>query len=84
MNNIKIKKREGGYEYFNIDKLIVSIGKSGVPLKESEKIAKKIKKWILSEKNSGQVDSNKIRDKIIKLISKKFPAEADSFRAYKK
>lgn len=83
MDEITIKKRGGEVEYFSYDKLVVAIGKTGVPLKEAEKIAENIKKWLISKKKDV-ITSSQIRDKIIELLKRKFPAEADSFQAYKK
>jgi 2-phosphoglycerate kinase len=83
MDEVTIKKRGGEIEYFSYDKLVVAIGKTGIPLKDAETIAEKIKKWLIKKKKSV-ITSNQIRDKIIELLKNKFPAEADSFQAYKK
>jgi len=82
--DIQIKKRDGTVEPFSIDKLIASITKSGVPLKKSEEISQKIKSWVESEAEGGVFESTKIRDRIINDLSKDFPAESESYKAYKK
>jgi len=82
--DIKIVKRDGSSESFNIDKTITSIAKSGVPLEKSEEIAKNIEKWIPTVAQDGQISSNQIRDKIIEELSDDLPAEEDSYQAFKK
>lgn len=84
MDELKIKKRDGRIEEFNLDKLIISIGRAGVPLVESEKYAEMIKNWLISLTEKGAIESGRIRDKIIELLGKDFPIEADSFKTYKK
>ena len=84
MDKVKIKKRGGDTEDFNFDKLLVSIGKTGIPLKDSENIAKNIQKWILKSVNKDSITSSLIKDKVIEEMYKDFPAEADSYKAYKK
>jgi hypothetical protein len=84
MNNITVKKRGGETEVFVFDKLLASIGKTGVPLKEATAIAEKINAWVLLPANKGSVTSVQLRDKVIEYISGNFPAEADSYKVYKK
>ena len=81
---ISIVKRDGSQEKFNVDKLITSIAQSGVPLEQSESIATKIQDWISTKASDGKITSNEIRDKIISELSELFPAEADSYQAFKK
>lgn len=84
MNDIFINKKSGGNEIFNFDKLLASIGKTGVPLTGAIKICKNIEEWIKKQVKIKPVASSQIRDKVIKLLSKDFPAEAESYKVYKK
>lgn len=82
---IKIVKRDGTEEYFSIDKLITSIAKTGVPLQRSEEIASDIKIWLeKTQQESGNISSNLVRDKVIEKLASEFPAEVDSYKAFKK
>lgn len=82
-NNLTVKKREGGEEPWNYDKLVASINKSGVPLLEAENIAKNVENWA-RETAEGPIESTLIRDKVIELMKENYPAESDSYLAYKK
>jgi transcriptional regulator NrdR family protein len=82
--DIKIVKRDGSIEPFNIDKIIASIARSGVPLGKSEEIAKAVQEWIPSQTVEGKITSNQIRDQIIQKLSDDYPAEVDSYKAFKK
>jgi 2-phosphoglycerate kinase len=83
MEDIKIKKRSGEVEYFNFDKLLASIGRAGVPLKEATKIAEKVRIILIAKKSKSPVSSESLRDNVLQLMTKDFPAEADSYNAYK-
>lgn len=82
--DIVVQKREGGEEPWNFDKIVASLGKAGVPVDASEEIASRVETWAKDEINKGSVTSTQIRDKIIELLGSDFPAEADSYQAYKK
>lgn len=81
---IIVQKREGGEELFSFDKLVVSLGKAGVPMEACEEIVAKIEAWAKDSVNKGRVTSTQIRDKVIEFLTADFPVEADSYQAYKK
>ena len=81
---LKVKKRGGGTEEWNHDKLLASINKAGVPIAEAEKMAKSIKTWAEENADGGVVDSVKLRDRVIENMKDDYPAESDSYQAYKK
>ncbi len=86
--DIKIMKRDGSLESFNYDKLVSSIGKAGISVPDSEKIAYEVKDWInakpkLERGSQSIVKSSDIRDKITELLSKDFPIESDNYKSYK-
>lgn len=81
--DLLIKKRDGESEYFNFDKLLASIGRAGVPVNKAINIAKNVEDWVASQKDKGEVTSTQIRNKVIEYMIEDFPAEADSYKAYK-
>lgn len=83
MNDILVRKKDGGTEYFSFDKLLFSIGKAGVPMKDAEKIAREIEKWTELSENKKSLTSSMLREKVIEMLINDFPAEADSYKAYK-
>ena len=83
MANISIRKNSGENEDFNFEKLLASIGKTGVPLKEAVEITKDIQVWAESSDNNS-ISSTQIRDKVIESLSVDYPAEADMYKTYKK
>ncbi len=84
MNSVVVQKREGGEEPWSFDKLVASLGKAGVPVDSAEEIAGQIETWAQDHLNKGRVTSTQIRDKVIELLSPLFPAEAESYKIYKK
>lgn len=80
---ITIKKRDSVVESYSFDKLVTSIAKAGVPIADSDRIAKSVEEWMKSTK-AREISSSEIRDKIISLMVTEFPAEADTYKAYKK
>lgn len=84
MNDIKIVKKDGETEPFMFDKLLASITKTGIEVDDAQKIADEVCAWIKDNATNKEMDSRSIRDKVIEVLSKEHPAEADSFKAYKK
>ena len=82
--DLTVVKRDGTSEPFNYDKLVASITKTGIPVNQGEEISSRVKIWAESSAKEGNIESSLIRDKIIELLSEDFPAEADTYKAYKK
>ena len=83
-NKLKIKKRDASLEDFSMDKLIASLTKAGLDIKDAEVVAQDIVGWITMNAVDNVVTSVDLRDAIIKRLSNEFPAEADSYSIYKK
>ncbi len=82
---VNVKKRgEDGVEPWSVDKLVASINKAGVPLSEAEGIANKVAEWAEQNATDGVISSTQLRDKVIESLKTDYPAEADSYQAYKK
>ena len=81
---MKVKKRDGGQEAWSDDKLISSMTKAGVPVGAASGIAAKIKDWAKKEAKDDVIASTDVRDEVIKNLKADYPAEANSYEAYKK
>jgi len=81
---IQVKKRDGSIEPWSFDKLVASIGKAGVPVREAEVIAAKVQSWAEQNSQNGQISSTQIRDKVIEVLSENYPVEAENYKTYKK
>lgn len=84
MSDLKVQKKDGSSEDFSYDKLVASIGKTGVDSVKSEVIAKSIESWILDTAKDGLISSSAIRDKLIEELMKVDTAAAENYRNYKK
>ena len=84
MKDFKVKKRDGTVEPWSDDKLVTSMTRAGIPIEEAEKFAQSIREWGPKNLMDHQVTSIQLRDKVIEMIKTDYPAEADSFQAYKK
>ena len=84
MDSLNIVKKDGSVEGWNKDKLIASIGKSGVDVKGAQEIYDKALDWAVAAQKEAKVSSNELRDKIIEFMKEDYPAEADNYQTYKK
>ena len=85
MSDLNVKKRDGTMEPFSYDKLVTSISKAGVPIKSAEEVASEVTSYIQNQGGEkGEIMSTLIRDKIIEVLSKDFPVEADNYQSFKK
>jgi transcriptional regulator NrdR family protein len=80
---ISVRKRDGRVEAWSNDKLITSIGKSGVDIEMAEKVSGKIESWA-NEESSGVISSSEIRDKVIEELKLVDEAASDNYQVYKK
>lgn len=84
MNPISIQKRDGGEEAWNIDKLIASIGKAFIPIKEAETVAQQVTAWATERAKQGKIVSSEIRDKVIEELAKIDPVASENYKVFKK
>lgn len=84
MGDLQVKKRDGTVEPWNIDKLVTSIAKSGVPMNDAQRIAGEIEQWARGRVQNSGITSFEIRDKVIEMLSGEFPTEAENYKSYKK
>ena len=84
MADLQVKKSDGNLEPWSYDKLLASFNKAGLPNEDSERLAMQVESWAKENNEEGVVSSVDIRDKVIEVLSNDFPAEADTYQAFKK
>jgi len=82
--DLQVKKRDGNLEPWSFDKLLASFNKAGVPNENSETLAEEVQSWAQENAEENVIPSVTVRDKVIEVMSRDFPAEAETFRVYKK
>lgn len=84
MGSLTVIKRDGNVENWSDDKIVTSIGKTGVSIKDAENISSNVKKRILNNSKDSKISSTKIRKKVIEELQNFNPTAADSYGSYKK
>ena len=78
-------KRDDIIEKWSNDKLLASIGKAGVELKEAERITSEIQKWVQDNyEKDMKVESITVRDKVIEFLREFDTVAAETYEQYKK
>lgn len=83
MENIKVQKKGGKAEPWVYDKLLASIGKTGIALDVAESITNKVETWVKVNSKNDVINSDDVRDKVIELLKEADPAAGDTYQAYK-
>ena len=83
MEDIKVKKKEGNVEAWMYDKVLASVGKTGISLKMAEDITNKVEVWVKANAKNGVINSVAVRDKVTELLKKADPVAGDNYQAYK-
>jgi 2-phosphoglycerate kinase len=81
---INVNKRSGSTEEFSFDKLVNSIAKTGLDIKDSEKVALKVQGWVTKNKVNNSVKSADLREQVIKNLESQFPIEKENYEDYSK
>lgn len=84
MKGLNVQKRDGKEEDWSDDKLVTSIAKAGLEIKESEKLGADIKAYFASKKERSSVSSLEIRDKVLEELEKIDPVSSDTYKVFKK
>jgi transcriptional regulator NrdR family protein len=84
MQDLQVVKKDGNMEAWSQDKLIASLGKTGIPNDKATEIGTRVQEWAVANALDGKINSNQVRDKVIEELMTEFPAQADSYKAYKK
>ena len=83
MKDLIVIKNDGEKETFSDDKIVTSIAKSGVDIKESERIANVIKEHFKSNSIDGEVKSADIRKMVVEELLKVDSVASASYDSYK-
>lgn len=84
MADLKVEKKGGEIEDWSYDKVLLSIGKSMIPLKKAEELARQVEKWANSKAKEGVISSEELREKVIEVLKENDSVAAESYRLYKK
>jgi len=84
MKEFKVIKRDGSKESWSDDKLITSIGKAGLDIKEAEDVSEGIKNYFRKNSINSLVSSSEIRDKVVETLKDIDPVASESYKIYKK
>ena len=84
MAKIKVEKRDGRLESFDLNKVSNGVIQSGASPEEAEEITSKVEKWIPTIATNGVIKSSEIKTKVLELLQAVNPTAAASFEAYKK
>lgn len=83
MNDLVVIKNDGEKENFSDDKIVASIAKSGIDIKESERIANDIKDHFISNSIDGEVKSSDLRKMVVEELLKVDSVASASYDSYK-
>lgn len=81
---IKVQKKDGQIETFEIAKVKDSAAKAGASPEEAEKIAAEVQAWAGSVASQGPVKSADIRAKVLEVLRTVNPTAAGKFEGYQK
>lgn len=84
MGDIKVEKRDGLQEAFDLSKLRNSIVSAGANEGQAEGIVSKIETWAQESAVNGVIKSNDIRTEVLKLLMPVAPEAAKAYESYKK
>lgn len=84
MKDLKVIKRDGDKELWSDDKIITSIGKAGLDIKEAENVSVGIKNYFKKNSINFLVSSSEIRDKVVGALKNIDPVASESYKIYKK
>ena len=83
MEGIKVKKKEGGVEPWMYDKVLASVGKTGISLEMAEDVTNRVEVWVKTNAKNGVINSEDVRDKVTELLKEADPVAGDNYQAYK-
>lgn len=84
MADIKVLKMGGEVVDWNYDKLLASIGKTGLSLTDAEKVADEAQRWAAEESERGFVSSTMLAEKVLLLLREKDEVAAEAYEMYKR
>jgi transcriptional regulator NrdR family protein len=83
MKDLFVIKNDGEKEVFSDDKLVTSIAKSGIDIKEAETIANGIKSYFEGNSIDNEINSSDIRNEVVEELHKVDSVASASYDNYK-
>ncbi len=80
----KVRKKDGGLQDFDRNKVFGSLMRAGGSQEEAEKVTREVEAWLPNVAVEGVVDSQAIRAKVIEILRPLNPTVAGDYEAYKK
>lgn len=84
LTKVQVRKRGGGLEPWNIEKVINSTAVAGLSMKEAEALGALIEAWAEKNAENGVISSIQIRDKVIEVLGLIDSMAGESYKTYKK
>ena len=84
MEEIRVIKKDGSIEYWNSDKILVSLTKAGLELEKAEKLVSEIEEWVKNNSKNKQIESTILKEEIILRLEEVDTLVAEGYSAYKK
>jgi transcriptional regulator NrdR family protein len=84
VNELKVEKKDGEVEEFQVTKLRGSCMYAGASAEEAEKVTQDMQQWALENHQNGVVKTADMRAKIIELLKQLNPDAASRYESYKK
>jgi transcriptional regulator NrdR family protein len=84
MDGLKVRKRNGGLQDFDRQKIANSIAKAGGLLEQAEDIAVQVENWAQGTAVDNVIASSAIRTKVLELLRISNPEAAEGYEQYRK
>jgi len=84
MNNLRVQKKDGRVEGFDIDKIKKGIMASGATEVQVQNVAAEIESWASTHSINGIVRTPDVRAKLIEILGGVNPKAKANFESFKK
>jgi len=84
MAEFKVKKKDGGTEDYNEEKLKTSLMKAGASENNAKTVASKVTEWAKEKAKKGAVATSEIKNKVIEEMKTVNSGVAEKFRTFVK
>ena len=84
MNNLKVQKKDGRVEDFDIDKIKNGIMASGATEVQVQNVAAEIESWASTHSINGIVRTPDLKAKLLEILSGVNPKAKANFESFKK
>lgn len=81
---MKVQKRDGSFQDFDVSKLARSLVGSGLPQEEADGIASEIEMWAQDMAKEDTIHSADIRSRVIEVLRNDYSEAAETYESYTK